>query len=100
MRTRKPSDTRHDVPQDVGTLWTMQRQDLTARCALLAWPDGWELRVLVDGQPMLTERCSRSEEAFSIAERWKLHLVERSWRQIVPKRAAMTPQADRRQPTQ
>jgi hypothetical protein len=99
MRTRKRSETRNYQPQDVGTLWTMQRQDLTARCALLAWPDGWELRVLVDGKPMLTERCSRSDEAFKIADQWKLHLVERSWRQIVPRPAAMAPQADPRQST-
>lgn len=72
-------------PNDVGTLWTMKRDELTARCALLAWPDNWELRVIVDGRTMLAERCQCSEEAFSLAERWRLRLTDQSWQQIIPR---------------
>ncbi len=49
----KPS--REYLPADVGTLWTMRRRDRRARCALLSGPRGLELRVLVDGRPLLSE---------------------------------------------
>ena len=71
-------------PNDVGTLWTMKRQELRARCALLAWPDTWELRVIVDGGTILAQRCQDSEEAFSLAERWRLRLTDQGWQQIIP----------------
>lgn len=82
---RLRSSTRFEPP-DVGTLWTMQRREHTARCALLAWPDGWEIRVVVDGEALMSERCARSHEAFSLAETWKARLVDQAWRQIIPAR--------------
>ena len=75
---------RQDAPEDVGTLWLMRHQDLTARCALLAWPGGWELRVLIDGDAMLSERCDRADEAFSLAEQWQRRLSDQAWRLVVP----------------
>ena len=77
------SAARFEAP-DVGTLWTMQRREHTARCALFAWPDGWEVRVLVDGETMVSERCARSPDAFSLAETWKARLVGQQWQQIIP----------------
>ena len=71
-------------PPVVGTLWTLQRREHTARCALLAWPDGWEVRVLVDGETMVSERCTRSHEAFTLAETWKTRLTGQLWQQIIP----------------
>ena len=85
MSTRIDGSLAGQSPADVGTLWTMKRYELVARCALLAWPEGWELRVLVDGKPMLAEWCTCSEEAFSLAERWRLRLAEQAWQQIVPR---------------
>ena len=69
---------------DVGTLWTMRHSEQRARCALLAWPADWELRVIVDGRTLLSQRCPRGGEAFEIAETWKQRMVEQHWTQIVP----------------
>lgn len=77
---------------DVGTLWTMTRRDSEARCALLSWPKYLELCVVVNGEPLLTKRCSRADEAFSLAEQWRQRMLERGWRQIVP--GARVPLAD------
>jgi hypothetical protein len=79
--TRSPAERAHDV----GTLWTLQHQEHTARCGLFAWKATWEVRVLVDGQILLSERCTRTDEAFSTAEQWKCRLLEDGWRQLIPR---------------
>ncbi len=71
-------------PYDAGTLWTMRHLDQRARCALLAWPAEWELRVIVDGRTLLSQRCPRGAEAFELAETWRRRMVEQHWTQIVP----------------
>ena len=58
MRTRTPRTSRQDTQHDVGTLWTMERQHHKARCALMQWPAGWELRVVAGGETLLTEHCT------------------------------------------
>ena len=87
MRNRTRTRRRpHEVgPNDVGTVWTMRRPDHAARCALLSIADGWELRVLVDGESLLSEQCSRVDEAFELAERWKRRMLDQGWQQVVPR---------------
>ena len=80
-RTRIP---RRLSANDVGTLWTMSRHDLRARCALISNEDGWEVRVVVDDATLFAESCASAELAFGLAERWKSLMAERGWRQIVP----------------
>jgi hypothetical protein len=84
MRIDTTKRPRQESPDDVGTLWTLQRRDHTARCALLAWPTTWEVRVLVDREMLLTERCGRTEDAFALADLWKCRLLQEGWRQILP----------------
>jgi hypothetical protein len=79
--------SKRPAPKDAGTLWSMRRGGLAARCALLAWSTRWELRVLVDGAALLSERCDGPEKAFQLAERWKRRLSERHWQQILPPRS-------------
>jgi len=55
-----------------------------ARCALMAWPTDWELRVLVDGDILLSERCPRGAEAFALADEWRYRMLDQGWLQIVP----------------
>jgi hypothetical protein len=88
MRSRTFRRLRQDSPNDVGTLWTLQRADLTARCALFSWQDAWEVCVLIDGKSLTSRRCARTEDAFAVAERWRLNLLAQSWQQIVPRPAA------------
>jgi hypothetical protein len=72
------------TPYDAGTLWTLRHADKRARCALLAWPAGWELRVIVDGRTFLSQRCQRGAPAFALAEAWKQRMVDQEWTPILP----------------
>ena len=74
-----------DMINDVGTLWTVQRLGYQARCALVARRQDWDLCVLVDGSPLLTERCHRGAEAFAIAESLKQRMLRDGWEQVVPR---------------
>lgn len=80
LAARTSKDTRNDV----GTLWMMRRRDHNARCALMERIGGWELRVVIDGEVLLSERCPRGNAAFALAERWKLRMFDDGWRQVVP----------------
>jgi hypothetical protein len=55
-----------------------------ARCALMAWSTDWELRVLVDGDILLSERSPRGAEAFALADEWRYRMLDQGWLQIVP----------------
>ena len=76
----------HDeAAEDVGTLWTMQRLESSARCALMARSGRWEVRVLVDGTLLLAEQCARADAAFHLADRWRQRMLQDGWHQIVPR---------------
>ena len=78
------STTRAKHPQDVGTLWILRRAARAARCLLIAWSGGWEVRVVVDGEILKTQRCARGEGAFALAARWKGQMLEQGWEPILP----------------
>jgi hypothetical protein len=59
-----------------------------SHCALIAWPGVWEIRVLVDGEPILAERCARTDELFRLAERWRHSMLSDHWQQLVPRSRA------------
>ena len=84
MRKAKPLTSGLDTCKDVGTLWLMRRKRRSARCALISWSGTLELRVLVDGEPLLSERCDEAAEAFMLAEAWKRRMTDKGWRQVVP----------------
>ena len=84
MPKAKPFTSGRDTYKDVGTLWSMRRNGRSARCALIAWPGTFELRVLVDGQSMLTERCDGAAEAFTLAAAWKRRMTDKGWHQVTP----------------
>jgi hypothetical protein len=97
MRGRTIGSRRQQTPNDVGTLWTMQRRERLARCALIDYLGGWEVRVLVDGEIRLAECCDAADEAFALAEGWKLRLIDQGWTQIVPQ--SVHRQSPRRKPS-
>ena len=82
-----------ELPQDVGTLWTLEHSGRTARCVLLSHYDTWEVRLLVDSDLFQSERCGVSHDVFSIAEQWKSRLGERGWR---TRDTSVAPSPDRR----
>jgi hypothetical protein len=51
---------------------------------LIAWPGGWEVRVLVDDETLLSEHCVRTDQAFTLADRWKRRMIDQGWKQVVP----------------
>ena len=79
--------TRKDSPKDVGTLWIMRRSHHSARCALLERFGTWELRIVIDGEMLLSERCRRGSAAFALAETWKGRMSDDGWRQVLPETA-------------
>jgi hypothetical protein len=87
MRKRTPRASSQETCDDIGTLWTMRRPEHMARCALMSWPGSLEVRVLVDGDILLSERCDRAVEAFMIAEGWKRRMKDTGWQQVVPLQA-------------
>ena len=85
MQRRTRRSLRSAMADDVGTLWRMHREERSARCALLVWPGGdFELKVLVDGLTLLTERCGHATAAFALGEEWKRRMLAQGWRQVVP----------------
>src|SRR5258708_38586713 len=76
--------TRPDSLSDVGTLWTMRQVTHVARCALMARPSDWELRVIVDGDTLLAERCERRSEAFALADEWRRRMLGDGRRPVAP----------------
>ena len=72
----------------------MRRLGCVARCALMAWPADWELRVLVDGEILLAERCPRGAEAFALADEWRCRMLNQGWLQIVPRSEQRKPQLE------
>jgi hypothetical protein len=68
-----------DVRRDIGTLWTLSRGESTARCALVALGVGLELRVLLDGDILRAERCGKYEDAFELADQWRVRMTDRGW---------------------
>jgi hypothetical protein len=62
----------------------MRRSERSARCALMTGAADWELRVLVEGDILLTERCSTAADAFEVAERWRQRMLLRGWHQVKP----------------
>jgi hypothetical protein len=64
---------------DVGTLWTLERDSYTARCALLWVPHAWELRVLIDEETLLSERCHTQAQVLAVANAWNARLQGCGW---------------------
>jgi hypothetical protein len=87
VNSRRLIRSHEDAPSDVGTLWTMRRPGHRARCALMSWAGRWELRILVDDEVLLAERCPRGGAAFEIAEVWHRRMLDQGWRQVVPNEA-------------
>jgi hypothetical protein len=79
MRDAPPAPTDGRQGEDIGTLWTLQRHDSTARCVLVAGAEGCELHVFVNGEPLLSQRCDVQHEVFELAERWRSRMAERGW---------------------
>jgi hypothetical protein len=76
--------TADESGSDVGTMWMMRRNGRTARCALLSRAQEWELRVLVDGEPLLTKRCPEAKRALDVAEEWKRRMTGKGWSAVSP----------------
>ena len=80
---RFPNNVSHGSPRDIGTLWTLIRRESAAVCSLFATGAGLELRVLVDGTILRSDRCDSHAHAFELAERWRTRLLERGWTRVV-----------------
>ena len=64
---------------EMSPLWTLHRNLRTAVCTIDSCPTGWLLRVAVNEETLLIQRCGSSEEAFAVGDRWQLLLGEQGW---------------------
>ena len=90
MASRKRKSGHRFEPHDVGTLWTLRRDEYTARCRLLSWSPDWELRVVMEKDILLAKRCRTTADAFELAEHWRKGLLEHGWEQIIPMTSGMS----------
>ena len=91
MASRERKSRDRFEPQDVGTLWTLRRDEYTARCCLLSWSPDWELRVVMENDVLVAKRCRTTAEAFELAEHWRCGLMEHGWEPIGPTTSGMSP---------
>ena len=90
MASRKRESRQRFEPRDVGTLWTLRRDEYTASCTLLSWSPDWELRVVMEKDLLLAKRCRTTADVFELAEHWRRGLLERGWEQITPMASGMS----------
>jgi hypothetical protein len=83
MRPPDRKNSRQQHP-DVGTLWTMVRDDHAARCGLMSSRGSWYVRVVVDGTLLLEESYARADAAFMRAEHWRRRMTMLGWKQVLP----------------
>jgi hypothetical protein len=78
---------------ELGTLWTLKRDDRFASCGLVALGDTYEVSVSVDGNLLLAQKVELRHEVFGTAERWRARMAERGWKKVAP---SVRPRPDRR----
>lgn len=64
---------------DVGTLWMLEHHSHLACCTLVWLPRAWEVRVVIDDEPLLSRRCRRHDEVVATAQSWRSSLRGRGW---------------------
>jgi hypothetical protein len=81
MRERRSRGDRRQagLRLEVATLWAMERHGHVTHCALIRLLHAWELRVEMDDDLLLFERCRTETELFAIARGWRERLRERGW---------------------
>lgn len=84
MNRSRSVGTSSDSERDIGTLWTLKRGESTALCSLSVIYDGLELRVVMDGTILRSDRCDRHEKAFELAERWRTRMMDRGRMKVMP----------------
>ena len=83
-RSRSVGTSSDRSQRDIGTLWTLKRGESTVLCSLSVISDGLELRVVMDGTILRSDRCDRHEKAFELAERWRMRMIDRGWMKVMP----------------
>jgi hypothetical protein len=61
-------------PTELGDAWTLRKGDKVARCTLVTYPLGWELR-LMTSDLLRSQVCRSSEEILDTHEAWKMAMV-------------------------
>ena len=66
-------------PVGVGDLFRLNRAGQSAMCALFTHGQGWELRLVVDGDLARSTVCGSQDEGLATAEDWERQLREDEW---------------------
>ncbi len=79
--TERPELRRYDFyqgPQNIGELWTLERDALTMRCAVSTHRLGWELR-LTAGTFNRSQVCKTENEVLSVSDAWAAEARLKGW---------------------
>jgi hypothetical protein len=93
MGDRGPAPPERSRGEEIGTLWTLHRDESTARCELRVFERTWDLHVVVDGIPLLSQRCAGLHDVFGLAEVWRERMAKRGWKDPT---TTVRPRPDRR----
>lgn len=66
-------------PRELGDLFVLANDRVTARCLLVTHPLGWECRSVVDRGLVMSQVCRSQEAVFTTWKTWKAAMNERGW---------------------
>jgi len=67
-------------PRELGDLFVIHKANNTARCQLMSHELGWECRLLVGNELMLSQVCRDQDSALTTGEEWKAAMLGKGWR--------------------
>jgi len=70
----------HGVPADLGEMFHLAKGEKHARCALWTHQLGWELRLTIGADVVMTQVCRSEDEVFATGETWKAGLWVKGWK--------------------
>ena len=66
-------------PQQLGSMWTVNRDGLEMRCAIATHRVGWELRLYSGKNFLRSQVCKSEEEVFRVSDAWNLEARSKGW---------------------
>jgi hypothetical protein len=80
MKTLIPQREHFNGAEQLSPAWTLTKGRRTAACAIWSHQFGFELRLVVDGDPLpRTQVCTTQEDLIALQEQWRSALTEKGW---------------------
>lgn len=66
-------------PQQLGKMWTANRDALTMRCEIATHPLGWELRLYSGKHFLRSQVCKSEDDVFTVSDAWQAEAKSKGW---------------------